>query len=155
MRESRLDPDKLEEKAKESSLHGRLNVLRAIISETNQQASGPNPIQTDLQVLAMLKKRKVASQHAVAEAEAAGRQDLKEKQEKEIGVLDEYAGSVRLMSLDELKEAVAAAIAKLGDEAGKQQGKVMRELLGPGGPLDGKPVDRAQLAGVVKESLGG
>jgi uncharacterized protein len=131
----------------------RLNVLRSIISETNQLASGPTPVKSDLQILAMLKKRKAASLNAVQEAEQANRSDLKEKQEKEIGVLDEYAGSVELVSVAELKEAVKSVIAKLG-EAGKQQGRVMKELLQPGGALDGKPVDKAQLAGVVKESLG-
>lgn len=131
----------------------RLNVLRSIISETNQLASGPTPVKSDLQILAMLKKRKAASLNAVQEAEQANRSDLKEKQEKEIGVLDEYAGSVELVSVAELKEAVKSVIAKLG-EAGKQQGRVMKELLQPGGVLDGKPVDKAQLAGVVKESLG-
>lgn len=129
-----------------------MNVLRAIISETNQQASGPNPIKTDLQVLAMLKKKKAASQNAAKEAEDANRPDLKEKQGKEISILDEYAGTVQLVSVEELKAAVTATIEKLG-EAGKNQGKIMKELLQPGGALDGKPVDKTQLAGVVKESL--
>ncbi|ETN42645.1 uncharacterized protein HMPREF1541_01802 [Cyphellophora europaea CBS 101466] len=130
----------------------RSNVLRGIISETTQMASGANPIKTDLQVLAMLKKRKSASQNAAKEAEEAKRPDLKEKQEQEIAILDEYAGSIALLSLEELEAAVKATVEKLGED-GKNQGRVMKELLRSGGPLDGKPVDKAQLAGVVKSSL--
>jgi uncharacterized protein YqeY len=135
-----------------------LNVIRAIISETNQLASGPSPIKTDMQVLALLKKRKAASQAAAREAEDAKRDDLKQKQEKEIEILDEYAGTVKLVSEEELREMVQAVLGKLQlrDTKGPlNPGSVMKELLQQGGgrALEGKPVDKAQLAAIVKDAL--
>ena len=133
---------------------GRLNVIRAIISETNQAASGSTPVRTDMQVLALLKKRKASSLAAAEEAEKAGRTDLKEKQEKEVEVLDDYAGSVQMMSTEELKDIVAQTVNGLGDEkSGLKQGTIMKELLKPGGPLDGKPLDRKALSEVVQQAL--
>jgi uncharacterized protein len=129
-------------------------VIKSIISETNQQASGPTPYKTDLQLLALLKKKKGAAELAIKEAEAAARPELKEKQEIEITVLDEYASTVQLMPLEELKVVVEGVVAKL-DAAGRNQGKVMKGLLAPGGELEGKPIDKSQLAGVVKQVLGG
>ena len=131
-----------------------MNVIRAIISETNQLASGPNAIKNDMQVLALLKKRKAASQAAAKEADDAKRDDLKEKQEKEIDILNEYAGTIQLVSEAELKDLVQAAVEKLkSSKSGPNPGTVMRELLHPGGPLEGKPVDKAQLMDIIKGAL--
>ena len=132
---------------------GRLNVIRAVISEINQAASGPSPVRTDMQVLALLKKRKASSLAAAEEAGKAGRSDLKEKQEKEVEVLDDYAGSVQLMSSEELKQIVMQAVNGMGAKSDLKQGAVMRELLKPEGPLDGKPLDRKTLSEIVQQAL--
>lgn len=102
----------------------------------------------------MLKKKKAASQTAAKEAEAAHRQDLKEKEDKQIVILDEYAGSVQLMSAEDVKAVVMVAIQEMGDKA-KNVGVVMKELVGLGGKLNGKPVDNKQLSTIIKESLPG
>ncbi|RMD44093.1 hypothetical protein DV735_g942, partial [Chaetothyriales sp. CBS 134920] len=131
----------------------RLAVIRSIISETNQLASSPQAIRTDMQVLALLKKRRAASQAAAKEAEGAGRQDLKEKQDKEIAVLDEYTSSVALVGEDELRTAVQAVLKQLQQQPKLNQGMLMKELLKDGGLLAGKPVDKAQLASIAGEEL--
>ena len=131
-------------------------MIRGIISETNQLASGPNAIKSDMQVLALLKKRKAASQAAAKEFENAQRDDLKEKQEKEIEILNEYAGTIQLVPEDELRRIVQTAVERLKQQDTKgalYPGSVMKELLQGGGPLEGKPVDKAQLAGIAKEAL--
>lgn len=120
----------------------------------NQAASSSTPVTTDLQILSLLKKRKAAAQTAAKEAEQANRPDLKEKQEHEIQVLEAYAGSVKMLPVEELRAMVDAAIRRAGEGA-KNQGQIMKELLRPGGQLEGKMVDRSQLAGVVKEALAG
>ncbi|RMZ79250.1 hypothetical protein DV737_g3514, partial [Chaetothyriales sp. CBS 132003] len=129
----------------------RLAVIRSIISETNQLASSPQAIRTDMQVLALLRKRRAASQAAAKEADGVGRQDLKEKQEKEIAVLDEYAGTVPLVGEDEMRTAVRAVLDR--QQLKLTQGTLMRELLKDGGPLAGKPVDKARLAGIASDEL--
>ncbi len=133
---------------------GRLNVIRAVVSEINQAASGSTPVRTDMQVLALLKKRKSSSLAAAEEAGKAGRADLKEKQEKEIEILDDYAGSVQLLNTEELRDIVTQTVHGMGDEkSGLKPGAVMKELLKPGGPLDGKPLDRKALSEVVQQAL--
>jgi len=133
-------------------------VLRAVISETNQAASGPSPIKTDLQILALLRKRKAASRAAAKEAEDAKREDLKEKQEKEIEILDEYASAVKTVPVLELRTIVRGAVEALRSDRNAspsdlKPGVVMKELLKPGGVLDGKPVENAQLAEIVRETI--
>lgn len=134
--------------------YGRLTVLRSIIAETNQVASGPNPIKTDLQVLAMLKKRKAASQTAAKEFADHDRSELSEKENAQIAVLDEYVGSVQLMSKDEMTIIVNEVVAGIPED-GRKQPRVMKELLQPGGRLEGKPIEKAELAKVVQEVLAG
>ena len=134
----------------------RLNALRGIISEINQQASSSSPIKTDMQVLALLRKRKAASQTAAKEAEQARRDDLKQKQDTEIGILDEYAGSVKLMSTEDLRSAVKSTLDLLYTKTSNltvKPGTLMKELLRPGGRLEGEPVDKAELAKVVQDAL--
>jgi uncharacterized protein len=130
-----------------------LNVLRAIISETNQLSSGPSPIHSDLQVLALLRKRKAASVAAAKEAEEQGRSDLKEKEEQQAKVIDEYASNVKMMTPEELREVVTQAVDSLKEKKGLTHGIMMKELLKPGGLLDGKPVEKRDLSDIVKEAI--
>lgn len=136
----------------------RLNVLRAMITEYNNASKTSSPIKTDLQLLAVLKKKKAASEAAAAEAKAANRQDLEDKQMQEIKVIDEYAGDVALMSEDDISAAVSSAIEnlkKMAAGADVKAGNVLKELLKIGGPLDGKPADKSQVAKIVNQLLSG
>jgi uncharacterized protein len=130
-----------------------LNVLRAIISETNQLSSGPSPIRSDLQVLALLRKRKSASVAAAKEAEEQGRNDLKEKEEQQAKVIDEYAGSVKMMTPEEVKAVVTQTVDSLKEREGLNHGIIMKELLKPGGPLDGTPVEKRDLSDIVRDVI--
>ncbi|KIW32944.1 uncharacterized protein PV07_04454 [Cladophialophora immunda] len=139
-------------RAKDTS---RLTVLRGTISEINQAASSSAPIKTDLQILALLRKRKSATEAAMKEAEAAKRPDLAEKQAKEMEVIDELAGSVKLMDPAAVRLVVRGKIETLRNttQGELKQGVVMKELLKPGGELDGKPLDNKILAELVREEL--
>ncbi|OAL39313.1 hypothetical protein AYO20_01183 [Fonsecaea nubica] len=139
-------------RAKDTS---RLTVLRGTISEINQAASSSTPIKSDLQILALLRKRKAATQAAIKEAEAAKRADLVEKQAKEMEVIDELVGSVKLMDPAAVRLVVRGKIETLRSTAQGElkQGAVMKELLKPGGELDGKPLDNKILAELVREEL--
>ncbi|EXJ81073.1 hypothetical protein A1O3_07361 [Capronia epimyces CBS 606.96] len=133
----------------------RLTVLRGTISEINQAASGSNPIRTDMQILALLRKRRAASEAAEKEAHEAGRPDLVEKLEKEVTVIEELVGSVKVMDPQDLRNIVRATIETLrGTVSGDlKQGVVLKELLKPDGELADKPLDKKVLADVVKEEL--
>ncbi|KAJ5787032.1 hypothetical protein N7457_002022 [Penicillium paradoxum] len=132
----------------------RLNVLRALISETNNAAKTASPIQTDIQLLSLIRKRLNASKDAAKEFEAAERPDLKEKEDAQVVVLEEYAGQVKTLPIAEIKEVVVNEIDAMINAGSKpNQGTVLKALFAPGGPLDGKPVDRREVATEVKNAL--
>ncbi|KAL1845495.1 hypothetical protein Plec18170_009752 [Paecilomyces lecythidis] len=132
----------------------RLNVLRAIISETNNAAKTPTPIQTDVQLLSLIRKRVAASKDAAKQFEEAGRADLKEKEDAQVVVLEEYAGQVETLGIDDIKQAVSQTISSLKDSGKKADiGTVLKTIFAPGGALDGKPVEKAEVAKIVKETV--
>lgn len=138
---------------KRLTIHARLNVLRAILSEATNASKGPSPIKTDMQVLALLRKRILGSKAASEEFAQAKRDDLKEKQDAEIAVMDEYAAQVKTFGEEDLSTAIEQAYQKLKDTAKVNAGTILKELLGPGGTLDGKPVEKSQVAKMVLDLL--
>ena len=134
----------------------RLAVLRGTISEINQLASGDRPVTTDMQILALLKKRKVATEEAAAEAKRVNRPDLLEKEEQQLVVIEEYASSISLMDVGEMRQIVRSEIETLRSSANPDQlkpGMVMKHLLAEDGLLAGKALDKAKLAELVREEL--
>ncbi|GIK03894.1 hypothetical protein Aspvir_007969 [Aspergillus viridinutans] len=132
----------------------RLNVLRALISETNNSAKTSSPIQTDLQLLSLIRKRAAAAKEAAKQFADADRPDLKEKEDAQVTILEEYAGQVETMSPEDVKAIVSQELSKL-KEAGKKVdvGALLKSLFAPGGALDGKPAERAEVAKIAKEAV--
>lgn len=130
-----------------------MNVLRAILSDAANASKGSSPIKTDLQVLALLNKKIAGSKAASEQFAQANRDDLKQKQDAELAVMDEYAGQVETTDVKDLSEAVEEAYRKLKESTKFSAGLMMRELLGPGGTLAGKPVEKSQLAQMVQDML--
>ena len=132
----------------------RLNVLRAIISETSNASKTSSPIKTNMQVLSLLRKKAAASKTASQEFAEAKRDDLKQKQDAEIAVLDEYAGQVETMPEDDISQAVEAAVKSIESSGAKMNaGMVLKELFKRGGRLEDKAVEKAQVAAIVKHRL--
>lgn len=138
----------------ETDKTSRLNVLRAILAEANNAAKTSTPIKDNMQLLALLRKRRAASKTAAAEFLENKREDLSQKQEEEIAVLDEYARQVKVMSKEETAKYVDEAISSIKARDGKMNpGAVLKELLKTGGSLEGKPVDKSVVARLVKQRL--
>jgi len=138
-------------KAKDTN---RLSVLRGLLAEVTNQAKTSSPVKTDMQMLSLLRKRTASAKAASDEFKAAGRQDLVEKEDGQVQVLEEYAEGVETMSLDDVREAVVKTVDEVKQESGKaNMGDVLKKLLGPGGNLDGKPVEKKDVAAIVKEVL--
>lgn len=132
----------------------RLNVLRALLGDVTSQAKTSNPVRTDMQILSMLRKRAAVAKAASEEFRSAGRADLVEREQDQVKIMDEYAGDVETMSVEDIKDAVSKTIDGAKAEGGKlNMGDVLKKLLGPGGSLDGKPVEKADVAKYVKEQL--
>ena len=105
-------------------------------------------------MLAMLRKRAQSSRVAASEFNANKREDLAEKQEAEIKVLDEYAGQVDTLSEKDVAQAVDDAVRAVEASGAKTNpGLVLKELLKPGGALQGKPVEKSTVADVVRKRL--
>ncbi|KAF4973849.1 hypothetical protein FZEAL_9195 [Fusarium zealandicum] len=131
----------------------RLSVLRSILSANLNASKTSTPIKTDVQLVALIRKIQKGASDASAEAKAAGRDDLVQKEEEQIKVLNEYAANSGVQSLGEaeLKALVQDAV-----EASKAAGVQAKAILGDvmkrlAGALEGKDVDRKELAKMVKE----
>lgn len=132
----------------------RLNVLRAVISEYNNSQKTSSPIQTDIQLLSLLQKRANASKEAAQEFAAADRPDLKEKEDAQVAVLEEYASQVETLSAEEMQAIVTKEIAAIKETGAKlNKGLILKALFAPSGPLGGKPVNRNEVAKLVNEAV--
>lgn len=133
----------------------RLNVLRGLISDVTNSAKTNSPIKTDMQLLALLRKRAASAKQASSEFKSAGREDLVEREEDQAKVLQEYAGGVETMSSDDIRDAVTKVVEQTRAESGAKlnMGDVLKKLLAPGGSLDGKPVEKSEVARIVKDAL--
>lgn len=136
----------------------RLNVLRSIIADVTNSAKADKPVKSDMQLLSMLRKRQAAAKAASEEFKAAGRPDLVEKEEGQVDVLEQYAGSVETMSGEDIRSVVVKAVEDAKEEqasgaAKANMGDVLKRLLGPGGSLDGQPVDKKEVSKIVKEVM--
>ncbi|KAI1180734.1 Yqey-like protein-domain-containing protein [Nemania sp. FL0916] len=131
----------------------RLSVLRAVIASTTNASKTSSPITTDAALVALLRKQARGCAEARDEAAAAKRDDLVAKEAAQIAVLDEYmaASGVEELSGSKLEDIVRDAVTGLG--ADPKMGDAMKTLLAPGGPLDGKNVEKTELARVVKEIM--
>lgn len=85
---------------------------------------------------------------------AARRDDLKESEEAQIAVLQEYLDSVVLPTDDAIEKAVAEVLRKLKQEGGQiNMNTVIARLLKKGGPLSGSPVSMSTVTRIVKAGL--
>ncbi|EPE31306.1 GatB/YqeY motif [Glarea lozoyensis ATCC 20868] len=128
----------------------RLTVLRALLASTLNASKTSAPINTDMQMLALLRKNLAASQAAQREFEGAGRADLVEKEGAQIQVMEEYVGGVEVVGEEEVRGVVGEVVRGLGE--GAKMGEVMK---GVGERLEGRNWDKGVVAGVVREVLGG
>jgi len=134
----------------------RLAVLRSVISSTLNSSKTGSPVKTDAQLVALLRKQSRSSQEAAKEFRDAGREDLADKEQAQIQVLEEYAAGSGIESVgeEELRDMVKTTLSELAAEgiAAKQQmGEAMKRLLASGGPLDGKYVEKSDVIAIVKE----
>lgn len=134
----------------------RLSVLRAILAANLNASKTASPIRTDVQLVALIRKLQKGAQDAVAEAKTAGREDLVEKENEQMRILEEYvAGS----GVQTLGEAELRAIVQEAVDASKGAGMAAKSLMGDvmkriTGALEGKDVDKKAISSLVKEMTG-
>ncbi|TQV91596.1 GatB/YqeY family protein [Cordyceps javanica] len=131
----------------------RLSVLRGVLSANLNASKTASPIRTDAQLVALMRRIAKGAEDAAAEARAAGRPDLADKEAAQVAILAEYvrASGVATPGEAELRAAVDSAVAEVraaGAEGRSLIGDVMKKL---GAALEGKDVDKKSLAELVKK----
>lgn len=115
------------------------------LAEVDRKAELDDPA-----ILGLIQKEVKSRQESVDEAKQAGRDDLVERTQAEIEVLQEYLPQA--LSEDELKDLVQETIDEVGAESPADMGKVMKAIMPRiQGRADGKMVSEF-VRGKLSES---
>ncbi len=133
-------------KSKDEARLGALRMVKSALKKHEIDAMKPLDEPSEMQVMNTLLKQR---RESVDMFRKGGREELAEKEEAEIRILESYLpqGATE----EELSVAVAAAIAETGANSAKQMGLVMKTAQGK---LAGKRVDGKVLSDLVKSRLG-
>ena len=127
----------------------RLGVIRLINAAIKQREVDERIALDDAQVLAVLEKMLKQRRDSVAQFQAAGRTDLADKENFEIGVITGYLPAQ--LTAAEVDAIIAATITEAGAAGPKDMGKVMG-LVKP--KIAGR-ADMGQASALVKQKLAG
>ena len=127
----------------------RLGVLRLITAAIKQKEVDERTELDDAAVLAVLEKMVKQRRDSIAQYEKAGRDDLREVEEFELGIIQTYLPAP--LSAEEIDALVDAAIAETGAASMKDMGRLMG-ILKP--RLAGR-ADMGQVSQAIKQRLSG
>jgi uncharacterized protein YqeY len=134
-------------KAKDAARTSTLRMLKSAI-DYREKEKGDGLDDEDLTKLlrSQLKQRR----DSVDQYQKGGRQDLVEKETAEISVIEAYLPQAA--SVEEIEQAVAAAISETGATSMKEMGAVMKATMAI---LAGKNADGRAVSDTVKKKLAG
>lgn len=142
---SRIDEDiKSAIKAGDTSTRDALRMLKSEIK--NSEIAAREELDDD-SVIGVIAKGVKKRRESMKMYEQGGRQDLVEKESREIEILEKYLPEQ--MPEDEIREKVGAVIEKLGSPGMKQMGEVMKSAM----KEIGKSADGSVISKIVKELL--
>lgn len=125
----------------------RLQTIRLILSAVKQQEVDTRETQSDEDIITSLIKMQKQRRESIGQFEKAGRQDLVDKEEQELVVINEYLPAA--LAEDEIDNLISAAMTETGASNIKDMGKVM-------GILKPKLAGRADMGAVsakIKSAL--
>ena len=126
-----------------------IRMIQAALKDRDIEARGAGKEVSEEDILALLQKMVKSRQESLAMYEQAGREDLAGVERGEIAVIQSFLPAQ--MSDEDVKAAIAAAIAETGATAMKDMGKVV-------GVLKAKftgQMDFAKASALVKAALNG
>jgi uncharacterized protein YqeY len=126
----------------------RLQTIRLILSAVKQQEVDTRQEQSDDDIIASLTRMQKQRRESISQFKTAGRQDLVDKEEQELVVINAYLPAA--LSEDEIDTLISAALTETGASSIKDMGKVM-------GILKSKLAGRADMGSVsakIKSALG-
>ena len=132
-------------KAKDQTRLTALRMLKTALTNKSIEKGRPLDHAEELQVVSTLVKQR---RDSIEQFVRGGRQDLADKEQAEIAVLDSYLPAAA--SDDEVAAAVSAAIAETGASTAKDMGRVMKAAMAA---LAGKTVDGKKVSDAVKARL--
>ena len=120
-----LDDTKEAMKAKDADKVNTLRFLSSAVKNKEIEVR-PNSI-TDDDVISVLKKSAKQRQDSIEQFQKAGRQDLVDKEQMELTVIEAYLP--KQMGADQLSAIVTAAIKEVGATSAKEMGAVMKVVI--------------------------
>jgi hypothetical protein len=133
----------------------RLSALRSLLADVTNSSKTASPIKDDLTLLVAIRKRIASTKQSIQQFSEAGRPELVASEEESLRVLEEYAGNVKTMSAEEVRDQILQVVARLRESGDKlHAGEVMKACLKPGGVFDGRMVEKALVAKTVTEVVG-
>ena len=136
-------------KAGDKARLGAIRLIQATLKDRDIEARGAGKDVSEDDILAMLQKMVKSRQESLAMYEQAGREDLAAQERGEIAVIQDFLPAQ--MSDEDMKAAIAAAIAETGAAAMKDMGKVVAVLKAK---FTGQ-MDFAKASALVKAALNG
>ena len=132
-------------RAKDAPRLTALRMLKAALMNKSVEKSRALETGEELQVVSMLVKQR---RDSIEQFTKGGRTDLADKERAEIAILETYLPPS--VSVEEIDQAVAHAVAETGASGPKDMGKVMKAVMAAltGKTVDGKTVNervRARL----------
>ena len=132
-------------KAKDAARTSTLRMVKAAI--TNREKEGGEQL-TDEDVTKLLRSQMKQRRDSVEQYQKAGRQDLVDKEQAELAIIETYLPQAA--SQEEIDQAVANAIAESGASSMKDMGAVMKAAMAN---LAGKNADGKAVSEAVKSKL--
>jgi len=126
----------------------RLSVLRMMKTAVKNKEVEKMKALEEPEVLAVLNSLVKQRRDSVEQFRSGGREELAQKEEAEIRVLEEYLPAAA--SDDDIRQAIDTAILETGAASIKDMGKVMKAALSL---LAGKTADGGRVSQMVKEKL--
>ncbi|BBB33319.1 conserved hypothetical protein [Thermotomaculum hydrothermale] len=119
----------------------RLSTVRMLVSEIKKRQIDSGKEFTDDEILGVIKSMVKSREDSVKAYKDGGREDLAEKEQREIEVLKGYLP--KQLSEEEIEKIVEEAIKESGAESVRDMGKVMKIVMGKyGSQVDGKIVNK-------------
>lgn len=141
---------KLQEEMKKAMKSGekdRLSTIRMLISEIKKVQIDKKKDLTDEEIIQLLQRYAKQRKEAIQQYKKANREDLVEKEEKELKVVEEFLPEQ--LSEQEIENIVQETIEEIGASSLKDMGKVMKVVMEKvKGRADGSIVSK-----IVKQKL--
>lgn len=132
-------------RAKDQTKLTALRMLKTALTNKSIEKGRALEGAEELQVVSTLVKQR---RDSIEQFTKGGRQDLADKEQAEIGVLNTYLPAAA--SDEDIAAAVTAAVAETGATTTKDMGKVMKAVMAA---LAGKTVDGKKVSEAVKARL--